>query len=57
VNLKRLYELQKDPRYKDPLWCREIKTFMKIKRKAEQEAFSRYGLPCIVDEYLLDNSK
>jgi len=53
MDMKRLYELQKDPRYKeDPLWQREIKTFMKIKRKAEQEAFSRYGLTYIVDEYL-----
>jgi DNA topoisomerase-6 subunit A len=52
VDIKRLYELQKDPRYKDPLWQREIKTFMKHKRKAEQEAFSRYGLTYIVDEYL-----
>jgi DNA topoisomerase-6 subunit A len=53
VDIKRLYELQKDPRYKeDPLWQREIKTFLKIKRKAEQEAFSRYGLTYIVDKYL-----
>jgi len=52
VDMKRLYELQRDPRYKDPLWQREIKTFIKIKRKAEQEAFSRYGLTYIVDEYL-----
>jgi DNA topoisomerase-6 subunit A len=52
VDMKRLYELQRDPRYKDPLWQREIKTFMKIKKKAEQEAFSRYGLTYIVDEYL-----
>jgi DNA topoisomerase-6 subunit A len=52
VDMKRLYELQKDPRYKDPLWRKEIKTFMKIKKKAEQEAFSRYGLTYIVDEYL-----
>jgi DNA topoisomerase-6 subunit A len=52
VDLKRLNELQRDPRYKDPLWQREIKTFMKIKKKAEQEAFSRYGLTYIVDEYL-----
>jgi DNA topoisomerase-6 subunit A len=51
-DVKRLYELQRDPRYKDPLWQREIKTFMKNKRKAEQEAFSRYGLTYIVDEYL-----
>jgi DNA topoisomerase-6 subunit A len=52
VDMKRLSELQRDPRYEDPLWRREIKTFMKIKRKAEQEAFSRYGLTYIVDEYL-----
>jgi DNA topoisomerase VI subunit A len=52
VDMKRLNELQRDPRYVDPLWRREIKTFMKIRRKAEQEAFSRYGLTYIVDEYL-----
>ncbi len=53
VDIKRLYELQKDPRYQnDPLWQREIKMFLKIRRKAEQEAFSRYGLTYIVDEYL-----
>jgi DNA topoisomerase-6 subunit A len=53
IDIKRLYELQKDPRYQnDPLWQREIKLFLKIRRKAEQEAFSRYGLTYIVDEYL-----
>lgn len=52
VDIKRLHELQRDPRYKDPLWQREIKIFLKIGRKAEQEAFSRYGLTYIVDEYL-----
>ncbi|OGD49186.1 DNA topoisomerase [Candidatus Bathyarchaeota archaeon RBG_13_46_16b] len=52
MDMKRLNELQRDPRYVDPLWRREIKTFMKIRRKAEQEAFSRYGLTYIVDEYL-----
>jgi DNA topoisomerase-6 subunit A len=53
VDIKRLYELQRDPRYQnDPLWQKEIKLFLKIKRKAEQEAFSRYGLTYIVDEYL-----
>ena len=29
-----------------------IAKVMKIKKKAEQEAFSRYGLTYIVDEYL-----
>jgi len=52
LDVKRLHELSRDPRYKDPLWKREINTFLKIKRKAEQEAFSRYGLTFIVDEYL-----
>ncbi len=53
VDIKRLYELQKDPRYQnDPVWQREIKMFLKIRRKTELEAFSRYGLTYIVDEYL-----
>jgi len=52
LDIKRLYELQKDPRYDGKLWKREIETFLKIKKKAEQEAFSRYGLAYIVDEYL-----
>jgi DNA topoisomerase-6 subunit A len=53
VDIKRLHELQKDPRYQnDPIWQKEINLFLKIRRKAEQEAFSRYGLTYIVDEYL-----
>lgn len=52
IDIKRLHELQRDPRYKGKLWQREVKKFLKIKKKAEQEAFSRYGLTYIVDEYL-----
>jgi DNA topoisomerase-6 subunit A len=52
VDIKRLHELEKDPRYDGELWKREIKTFLKVRKKAEQEAFSRYGLTYIVDEYL-----
>jgi len=52
LDIKRLYELDKDPRYKGKLWKNEIETFLKVKRKAEQEAFSRYGLAYIVDKYL-----
>jgi len=52
VDIKRLHELERDPRYDGALWKREIAKFLKIKKKAEQEAFSRYGLTYIVDEYL-----
>ena len=52
LDIKRLYEFGKDPRYDGKLWKREIETFLKVKKKAEQEAFSRYGLAYIVDEYL-----
>jgi DNA topoisomerase-6 subunit A len=52
LDVKRLNELEKDPRYAGGLWQREIDTFRKIKKKSEQEAFSRYGLTYIVDEYL-----
>lgn len=49
---KRLFELKSDPRYKDKLWQDELDIFLKIEQKAELEAFSRYGLTYIVDEYL-----
>ncbi|UCE44582.1 MAG: DNA topoisomerase IV subunit A [Candidatus Bathyarchaeota archaeon] len=52
VDIKRLHDLRKDQRYEGDLWRREIKKFLEIKKKAEQEAFSRYGLTYIVDEYL-----
>jgi DNA topoisomerase-6 subunit A len=52
LDIKRLYELEKDPRYEGKLWKQEIAAFLKFKRKAEQEAFSRYGLAYIVDKYL-----
>jgi DNA topoisomerase-6 subunit A len=51
-DFKRLGELKTDPRYADDLWQREIDIFLKIESKAELEAFSRYGLTYIVDEYL-----
>jgi DNA topoisomerase-6 subunit A len=49
---KRLHELKEDPRYEGELWQRELDIFLKIECKAELEAFSRYGLTYIVDEYL-----
>ena len=54
IDIKRVYELKADPRYKEKLWHDELDTFLKNKRKSEQEAFSRYGLSYIVDTYLPD---
>jgi len=54
---KRLNELKRDPRYKEELWQREIDVFMKIQKKCELEAFSRYGLTHIVDRYLPERLK
>jgi DNA topoisomerase-6 subunit A len=51
-DFKRLRELKTDPRYNEEIWQREIDIFLKIGKKAELEAFSRYGLTYIVDEYL-----
>jgi DNA topoisomerase-6 subunit A len=52
VDIKRLYELKADPRYTEKMWHDELETFLKIKKKSEQEAFARYGLSYIVDKYL-----
>ncbi|MBI3840725.1 MAG: hypothetical protein HY297_02015 [Thaumarchaeota archaeon] len=52
IDIKRLYELKADPRYTDRMWHNELDTFLKIKKKSEQEAFARYGLSYIVDTYL-----
>ena len=52
IDIKRLYELKQDPRYTDRMWHEELDTFLKIKKKSEQEAFARYGLSYIVDTYL-----
>ncbi|MDG7031778.1 MAG: hypothetical protein JRM97_04015 [Nitrososphaerota archaeon] len=52
VDIKRLYELKSDPRYTEKMWHDELETFLKYKRKSEQEAFARYGLSYIVDTYL-----
>jgi len=53
-DLARLEALRRDPRYRDPFWSREIDEFMRLKRKAEQQSFSRYGLSYVVDKYLPD---
>jgi len=59
-DIKRCYDLLKDPRYQEGLWKRELEVFIKIKRKAELEAFSKYGPTNITEKYLpkkLEESK
>ncbi len=52
ADIKRAQELKKDPRYTSGVWQRELDIYLKIKRKSELEAFSKYGLTFIVDNYL-----
>ena len=49
VDVMRLKELSKDPRYKTDFWQTEIKKMLKIGKKAEQQSFSKYGLEYVVD--------
>ncbi|MCD6477816.1 MAG: DNA topoisomerase IV subunit A [Candidatus Aenigmarchaeota archaeon] len=52
VDLKRIKELKKDPRYRsDKRLLEELKTWEEIKKKAEQQALLKYGLRYVVDEY------
>ncbi|MDW8084019.1 MAG: DNA topoisomerase IV subunit A [Candidatus Caldarchaeum sp.] len=51
-DVRRVAELEKDPRYIADPWKREINNFKKLQRKAELEALSRYGLEYIVSDYL-----
>ncbi|MFQ6075793.1 MAG: DNA topoisomerase IV subunit A [Candidatus Bathyarchaeia archaeon] len=52
VDIKRLYDMQKDPRCRDDPWKTQIEHFLKQRRKCELEAFSRYGLDYVVRKYL-----
>ncbi|RNJ76561.1 MAG: DNA topoisomerase IV subunit A [Nitrosopumilus sp. H13] len=51
-DIKRCHDLKKDPRYESGIWKKELEVFLRIKRKAELEAFSKYGLTNITDKYL-----
>lgn len=51
-DIKRCHDLKNDPRYAYGIWRKELEVFLKIKRKAELEAFSKYGLTNITDKYL-----
>ncbi|MEM1947748.1 MAG: DNA topoisomerase IV subunit A [Candidatus Caldarchaeum sp.] len=51
-DIRRIAELERDPRYVSDPWKREIANFRKLQKKAELEALSRYGLEYIVSDYL-----
>jgi DNA topoisomerase-6 subunit A len=52
ADLRRLDELAHDVRYSDSDWQNHIQQFKKIRTKAEQQAFSRFGMDYVVDTYL-----
>jgi len=52
LDVTRLKQLQKDPRYSGEFWQSEIKCMLELGKKAEQQAFSKYGLDHVVKEYL-----
>jgi DNA topoisomerase-6 subunit A len=52
ADLKRLDELARDVRYSEPEWQNHIRQFKKLRTKAEQQAFSRFGMDYVVDIYL-----
>jgi DNA topoisomerase-6 subunit A len=52
LDITRLKQLQKDPRYGTEFWQEEIKKMLELRKKAEQQAFAKYGLAYVVNEYL-----
>lgn len=52
TDVKRLKQLMDDPRYGDDFWQKEIDKMLDLGKKAEQQAFSKYGLEYVVEEYL-----
>ncbi len=52
LDVARLKQLMKDPRYSTKFWQSEIKKMLELGKKAEQQAFSKYGLAYVVKKYL-----
>lgn len=52
LDIARLKQLQKDPRYNTKFWQTEIKRMIEMGKKAEQQAFAKYGLQYVVNQYL-----
>ena len=57
VDIKRLYDMRKDPRCAEEPWKSQIGHFLRQKKKCELEAFSRYGLDYVVKKYLPEKLK
>jgi DNA topoisomerase VI subunit A len=55
--LEKLAQFFDTPAFKNTVWQKEIALYEKLKRKCELEAFSRYGLSFVVDNYLKDKMK
>ena len=51
-DINKCHTMLKDPRYTKGLWNREVKNFLKIKQKAELEAFNKTDFTFITDEYI-----
>ncbi len=51
-DLKRLDELARDTRYMTEDWQSNINAFKELRKKAEQQAFSRFGMDFVVEDYL-----
>lgn len=57
-DIKRIKELQKDPRYKeDKRLQHELKTWLQLGKKAEQQALLKYGFEFVVNDYLPEKFK
>ena len=54
ADLRRLNQLANDIRYVGDEWQEHIEVFRKLRVKAEQQAFSRYGIDYVVNNYLPD---
>jgi DNA topoisomerase-6 subunit A len=54
ADLRRLDQLAKDVRYAGNEWQGYIDAFRNLRCKAEQQAFSRYGIDFVVNNYLQD---
>lgn len=53
----RTVQLLRDPRYQKPYLQEELKKFLKLKQKSEQQSLTSKSLTFVVDEYLPDKFK